>query len=495
MVENWQEWENRVFDERFHLLRLLGASDSGAVFVAEDDDQGHRRVSIKLVPAYLDHDLLPRWERAAKVSHPRLIPILGTGWAKLDETPLVYAIMQNAEENLGEILEQRPADKAETAEVLRAVLEAIRYLHLRGLVHGHIKPANIMACGDVIKLSSDGVVVAETPQYPAWPCSVYHAPETKNGTLTPAFDLWGLGITLVAMLTQHPPRWEGPGGGAPVVPETLPQPFQDIARQCLEPDPRTRGTAADLLARLQRPLVALPVSSRPKPAWPTAPWGRKRYATAVTAVLALAMTLGWPKLRDHFRQVQTVAAAPSQPLPAPETPKTFKHRTTPLTAASAINSKSKTLQQSALEALSALPRPAKADRMAASSPAPSSIAAASTKEPVLDQEVMERILPEVPQKALESIHGALRVNVRVEVDRSGNVLEATVDAPGPSRYFIGLALQAARKWKFRPAAGGLDTREGILQFDFRSSGTTVALVPSRALKARADYPEPVRPAN
>jgi len=495
MVENWQEWENRVFDERFHLLRLLGASDSGAVFLAEDEDQGRRRVSIKLVPAYLDHDLLPRWERAARVSHPRLIPILGTGWAKLEGTPVVYAVMQYAEENLGEILEQRPVDKEETAEVLRAVLEAIRYLHLRGLVHGHIKPANIMACGDVVKLSSDGIVVAETPQYPSWPCSVYHAPETKNGTLTPAFDLWGLGITLVAMLTQRSPRWEGPGGGAPLVPETLPQPFQDIARQCLEPDSRARGTAAEVLARLQQPAMVLPVASRPRPVWPTASLVRRRYATAVTAVLALAMTLGWPKLRDHFRQLQAVAAAPSQPLPAPETPRTVKHRITPLTAASVMTSKSKALQESAPEAWSALPRSVTADAMAASPPAPSSTAAVPAKELVADQEVTERILPEVPQKALESIHGTLRVNVRVEVDRSGNVLEATVDTPGPSRYFIGLALQAARKWKFRPAAGGLDTREGILQFDFRSSGATVALVPSRVLKARADYPEPVRPAN
>jgi TonB family protein len=125
----------------------------------------------------------------------------------------------------------------------------------------------------------------------------------------------------------------------------------------------------------------------------------------------------------------------------------------------------------------------------ASSPVSSSSSVAAISTGVLaDNQLIEKVLPEVPQKALQTVQGTLRVNVRVSVDRSGGVVEATLDAVGPSRYFADLALQAARNCKFRPAADGPEARNWILQFEFRSNGTTVAPVPSRVLKATSRTP-------
>jgi hypothetical protein len=485
MVETWQEWETRVIDRKFQLLRWLGGSDTGGVFLAEYRDEKRQRVSIKLIPAYLSNGLPFRWEQAAKLSHAHLIPLLQTGCAELDDVRLLYVAMQYAEENLGQILPQRPLTEEETTEVLRAVLGALGYLHGRGLVHGHIKPTNIMAVGNVVKLSSDRIGTTGCSQDVSWPCSVYHAPETANGILTPAFDLWGLGITLVAMLTQHPPLWEGPGCGAPLVPDTVPQPFRDIAQRCLQPDPRSRGNVADIVAHLQQPAMALPAPTKLKPLGTQASFRKERCA-AIAGILTLTMTLGWPKLREHYRQVQPATAAqPKQPqlLTAAAT---VKHAPALLTATRPVASQLKTSRAAAL-APAALP-PSKLAQMAASPVSPPSPVAAISTGASADSQLIEKALPEVPQKALNTIQGTLRVSVRVSVDRAGGVVDAILDTAGPSKYFAALAVQAARNCKFRPVADGPDTRDWILQFDFRSDGLTVAAVPSTTLKATSGRP-------
>jgi outer membrane biosynthesis protein TonB len=61
------------------------------------------------------------------------------------------------------------------------------------------------------------------------------------------------------------------------------------------------------------------------------------------------------------------------------------------------------------------------------------------------------------------------------VDPEGAVVGATADAPGPSRYFATLAINAARGWKFMPAkVGGQNVAsEWILRFEFAQYGTKV----------------------
>jgi TonB family protein len=85
--------------------------------------------------------------------------------------------------------------------------------------------------------------------------------------------------------------------------------------------------------------------------------------------------------------------------------------------------------------------------------------------------VLHAEIPDVPRSASETIHGHLNVAVRVTVDRSGNVVDATLENPGPSKYFARLATTAARKWKFAPA-DNQGAREWLLWFEFTRSGAT-----------------------
>jgi TonB family protein len=87
--------------------------------------------------------------------------------------------------------------------------------------------------------------------------------------------------------------------------------------------------------------------------------------------------------------------------------------------------------------------------------------------------VTQQAEPNVLQSARNSIHGTVRVRIKVNVDHSGNVEDAEIESRGPSKYFARVALEAAQRWKFKPAAVGgrgvLST--WIIQFEFRRDGT------------------------
>jgi TonB family protein len=88
-------------------------------------------------------------------------------------------------------------------------------------------------------------------------------------------------------------------------------------------------------------------------------------------------------------------------------------------------------------------------------------------------DVVARSLPDVPPEILGTIRGSVTVSVRVRVDRLGSVVDAALDSRAGSRYFDRVALEAARRWKFKPASDGAgqdveSTR--LVRFEFRRDG-------------------------
>jgi TonB family protein len=98
--------------------------------------------------------------------------------------------------------------------------------------------------------------------------------------------------------------------------------------------------------------------------------------------------------------------------------------------------------------------------------------AAVPDEVIGPRSVLHEELPDVPQRAIETIHGRMLFAVRVTVDRSGNVIRAAVAGTRSSKYFARLSGEAARKWRFAPA-DNLNTRKWLLQFEFTRAGVTV----------------------
>ncbi len=88
-------------------------------------------------------------------------------------------------------------------------------------------------------------------------------------------------------------------------------------------------------------------------------------------------------------------------------------------------------------------------------------------------EIVRQSVPDVPQRARDTITGKIRVNVKVQVDASGKVVNAELNSPGTSQYFSTLAMQAAQRWQFAPAQA--DARVWVLQFGFEKTGTEIVV--------------------
>ena len=450
MNEVGKQWEGQIVNGEFPLQRYLGASNRSAVFLTELGGMKSRRAAIKLIPAdWEGAELqLARLKAAAKLSHPHLLKIHQTGSCELRETKLFYIVLEYADEDLSQVLPMRALTQAEGLDMLPPVLEALSYLHRQGFVHSRVRPRNIVAVHERLKLSSDSIREEGGAIPGAAKPSAYDAPEVARGLVSPAGDVWSLGVTLVEALTQHLPVWDGAGSGDPALPATLAEPFRDIAFHCLRREPIQRWTLADIAARLKSG-----TSSSAKQAPSKSRFTRPMTAIALTLVLVLAI---WGRFR-HRGETQPnapAAAEPREPKPKPEPG-------TPL-ASSAPNPEGGTARNSR-----------------AKSPATTAEPAAPAGAEVQD-EVLQQVLPDVSKTARNTIQGTVRVTVRVTLDSSGNVTDATFESPGPSKYFARKAIEAAQQWKFNPVEtnGQPASREWILQFQFKNSGTNV--IPSPA---------------
>ncbi len=83
-------------------------------------------------------------------------------------------------------------------------------------------------------------------------------------------------------------------------------------------------------------------------------------------------------------------------------------------------------------------------------------------------------MPDVSSGAIRTIHGKVLVKIQVKVDANGVVSDASIRSTG-SRYFGAKALEAARKWRFRPPQANSKAipSEWNLEFIFRPNGTNV----------------------
>jgi TonB family protein len=550
MRDAWKEWEGRVVNKEFRLGEYLGGSERAGVFMTQYGPES-RKAAVKLIPVGTWEQAtaeaeLSRLQSARELSHPHLLQILQAGRTTLDDTELLFVVMEYAEEDLSQILPERPLKAAEVGEMLGPTLDALAHLHGKGFVHGHLKPANVMAVGDQLKLSSDGVSPSGERRGAPGESSDYDAPEMARGENEAASDVWSLGVLLVMALTQRLPGWDESKEEL-LLPEKLPAPFNDIVRHCLRLDSRARWSLAEIAAcsglgspvasasvpkvDLRQSAVAprattptraasfersgararearvgdpgsavgprLAVSQRKAiPAPPNLTAQRRLNAVtyvAAAVVLVIVGILVVPRLfRDRSINSQTDSTVQERSTAAAQAP----GRSTPARAPSSARASARAPEtraggpegraNSGIAPVSDQGARGEALSETGSSVGrekPEGLSGARGKAPrrgLTAGQVAEQVVPDVPRSALDTIRGTVRVGVRISVDSSGNVTEAELDSPGPSKYFAQLALEAAQQWKFEPPKmeGRNVLSDWLLHFQFTGKGTKVIPVQS-----------------
>jgi TonB family protein len=449
----WATWEGHVVEGAFALRRLLGCSDHSAVFLSEYAPE-HSAAAIKLLPLNpaTAKTQLHQWQAAKRVTHPHLLRLIDYGRCQLGEQHFLYVAMDYAPEQLSQVLRARALTAAEARELLVPVVDALAFLHRKELVHGRLKPANVLVVDDQIKLSSDSLRGPGQSTAVLSMRSAYDPPEARKGRISAAGDIWSLGLMTVEALTQRVPEGSDTGldPDAILLTADLEPGLVRTVRRCLNRDPADRPTIAFLETQLTGRLPDTPRETAEESPITDSEPGRAILQRAqsllgpsllgpIAAAVALVVLLwiGLHLARRHTHPVSPVSGAAAS-VPASAAPVTTE-------PASSGESRSST---------------------------PSAIASGGGGPgPVLAQSV-----PKVSLASRRTIRGHVKVGVRVSVDRTGHVIGASLEAPGPSRYFARLAQQAAREWRFVPAHDAT-RREWLLWFDFSREGTTARVAP------------------
>ncbi len=423
-LDLWKQWEGQSVDSEFLLERCSGGSSRGAVF--ETQFQG-RPAAIKLIPGTreLVDGLLATWKKTASLSHPALVQMLAHGETALGDTLCAYTVMEHAEENLAEVLAERKLTPAETRETLLPVLSALQYLEAQGFSHGRLQPANVLAFGDQVKISSDGLVVA------------------RDSTT----DCRALG----ALIRE-------------AMPAQLPEPYVEIVNGCLTPDPAARWN----LVRIDQCLRALDLSKPSRPKSRFIGWG-----LAAAAVATLAMFALWP-MRESMPRNVAPPVLPGNVVPAP--PAVDPRIADQTKPSAAVNLQAKPPETRPLEAKSrgeADVKEAKPPKTGAALKATAEATATETATVPPDADGITQVLPDISRQALGTITGRVRINVGIHVDSAGAVSQATLQSPAASKYFIDRVLAAAQAWKF-PAG-----KEGDWVLHFELVRTQMRVTPQR----------------
>jgi len=238
-MELWTEYEGTTIDGAFPLTKLLRPEGRSALF-STSNGSGVAKV-IRLIESHFDDDeILARWRGVAALNHPHLLKLEEYGKVTLDETALVYAVMEPVDTDLGEVLKGQRLTVPETRQLTVSLAAALETLHAHGFIHGHVEPASVLAVGEVVKLRSD---------------CIREAPEGDEGRALKRQDLRDLAVVVLQALTQQR-TLEAAARSGP-----LPAPFDQIVPKTMSGE----WGAAEIIASLE-------------PAAPPSPQGTVNFA-------------------------------------------------------------------------------------------------------------------------------------------------------------------------------------------------------------------------
>jgi serine/threonine-protein kinase len=264
---------NELIGDRYELGEPIGRGGMATIHRATDLRMG-REVAIKILREVYSSDpkFVTRFQREARAAsalqHPNIVQVFDYGQSG-DAYYIVMELINGAD--LRKYLKREGVLTPDRAvEIAHDVALGLGAAHRRTIVHRDVKPQNILINNDgLVKLTDFGIasvykdVDAERLTTTGMTLGTvqYYAPEQAQGEIvTPAADIYALGIVMYEMLTGRTPF----DGDTPVavamrhiqdmpeppsrINQMIPRDLERIIMRCLEKDPRDRYPNGDALA-------------------------------------------------------------------------------------------------------------------------------------------------------------------------------------------------------------------------------------------------------
>jgi serine/threonine protein kinase len=205
---------------QYKIISLLGQGGMAKVYLAEHKSLGHT-VAIKVLnKEYFHNDtirkrFLAEARSLARMNHPNIVRVMDL----IEENESAAFVMEHIEgHTLRDYLEEKgklPDD--EIRHLFGQMLDAVGYVHEKGLIHRDIKPSNFMLDGrGNIKLLDFGIAKAQdasSAEYTQTGTGVqmgtpmYMSPEQVKSTkeVTAQTDIYSLGVVLYQMVSGNKP--------------------------------------------------------------------------------------------------------------------------------------------------------------------------------------------------------------------------------------------------------------------------------------------------
>jgi predicted Ser/Thr protein kinase len=238
---------DRIAD-RYEIEEVVGSGGMSTVFRAHDE-QLDRRVAIKILHDRFadDGEYVARFRQEARsvaqLAHPNIVTVIDRGEDRGQQF-IVFEFIDG--ENLKDLIRRSaPLPVREAIETAVVVADGLAFAHERGLVHRDVKPQNVLLSKDgAIKVTDFGIARSlevdhgMTQTGTVVGTAEYLAPEqASGGVVSPAADVYSLGVVLWEMLTGRVPF-----GGDNLVTVAL--------RHVNEPAPDIREVRPDVPPRL-----------------------------------------------------------------------------------------------------------------------------------------------------------------------------------------------------------------------------------------------------
>jgi eukaryotic-like serine/threonine-protein kinase len=145
--DDWVEDRLGVTLGRYHLIERIGDGGSGVVYLAEQEEPVRRIVAVKMVRIGIDSEQVVARFKAerqalAMMDHPNIARVFDAGETK---TGAPYLVMEHVRgTRITEYCQQNHLSLDQRLDLFIQVCHAIQHAHQKGIIHGDIKPANII---------------------------------------------------------------------------------------------------------------------------------------------------------------------------------------------------------------------------------------------------------------------------------------------------------------------------------------------------------------